>query len=209
MAKGHHDHHGQHAEPQSIDMLRKLGYESSDVSLGVLVKWIGYLFLFIGGTSLLTLLIYWVFVPSTKVDQASGATVGKLPPGVPALQTHPRIDMREFHKLEEAKVSGYGWVSKEKGVAREPVNVTLERIAASGALPKAEPGAGPIPPARGDDVRGVAPNTATPGGGASQAPAAGTQVPGMPNQTVPGAHAEGSQAPENPDFPAPEGPRRP
>jgi hypothetical protein len=196
MAKGQHDH----SEPQSIDMLQKLGYESSDVSLSVLVKWIAFLFLFIGGTSLLTLLIYWVFVPSTPVDQSSASTVGKLPPGVPALQVHPKIDMKKFWSEEQAKANGYGWVSKEKETVHIPVDLALETIASAGVLPKADPGAGKIAPARGEDMPGVAPNPATPGGGASQGPAAGTQIPGMPNQTVPGAHSEGPQAPVNPDF---------
>src|SRR5215217_6832723 len=97
--------HGDHPEPQSVDMLRKLGYESSDVSLPVLIKWIAFLFLFIGGTSLLTLLIYWVFVPGTPTNQPTGATAGKLPAGVPALQSHPKIDMRVFREEEEVRFS--------------------------------------------------------------------------------------------------------
>src|SRR5688572_24993266 len=131
-----------HPEPQTIDMLRKLGYESSDVSLSVLVKWIAYLFIFIGVTSLLTLVIYWVFVPGTKIDQSSGATVGKLPEGVPAIQTHPKFDMKVFREQEEAKAAGFGWTDKGKGIAHVPVDEKLDEIAKSGALPKAEPGAG-------------------------------------------------------------------
>jgi hypothetical protein len=192
--------HDDHPEPQSVDMLRKLGYESSDVSLPVLVKWIAFLFVFIGGTSLLTLLIYWVFVPSAAVDQSSAATVGKLPPGVPALQSHPKIDMKAFREQEEARFSTPGWVDKSKGIARVPVDTAMDEIIASGSLPKAEPGAGRIAPARGEDITGRVPNPATPGGGAAEAPAAGSIVPGMPNATVPGPQNEGPQVPNNPNV---------
>jgi hypothetical protein len=129
---GDHDH----PEPQSIDMLRKLGYESSDVSLNVLVKWIAFLFIFIGATSLLTYLIYIVFIPNTPVNQSSGSTVGKLPKDVPALQTHPKLDMRVFRAQEEARVDGYGWVNKDKGIAHIPIHVAMEEVIASGSLPK-------------------------------------------------------------------------
>lgn len=167
-----------HNEPQTIDMLRKLGYESSDVSLPVLVKCVAFLFAFIGGTAILTYIIYVVFVPPVPESQKTAASVAKLPPGVPALQGHPKFDMRAFRQQEEARLNGYGWVDKSNGIAHIPVDQALEAIAASGQLPKAEPGAGNIPPARGEDI---APIQAAPGG-----PAVNGATPDMPNGAAPG-----------------------
>ena len=184
------DHH----EPQSVDMLRQLGYESSDVSLPTLVKWIAFLFIFIGGTSILTWIIYVVFVPTSEPSQQAAA-VARLPKEAPQIQSRPKIDMKDFRAKEEAHFSGYGWVDKTKGIAYVSVDDKLDEIAASGTLPKAAPGGGLVAPARGADQSApaattlsesptqgadrsavTAPGGSTPGAGTATAPASGTAV---------------------------------
>jgi hypothetical protein len=189
-----------HSEPQSVDMLRKLGYEASDVSLGVLMKWLSFLFIFIGGTSILTLLIYWVFVTPPPEGHTAAGPVNKLPVGSPTLQTSPKVDIREFRLKEEAKYSGYGWEDKAKGIAYVPVEEKLAEIAASGTLPKAVPGAGVVKPARGEDITapGTIPtnaNGAIPGGPNPGAAGGGPATAAPEGASPAGAQGANSGAP--------------
>jgi hypothetical protein len=179
------------------DQLNKLGYETSDVSLPTLIKWIIFLFMFIGITSVVTWLIYLIFVPGVKDnDQTTASTVNKLGPDQPALQVHPRIDLKEFRAEEEAKIDHYGWVDKKAGIVHLPIDVTLEKVAASGALPKADPGAVDLKPNPSVDnnasgTANPAPGPVTPGGtgGPPGGPAPGG---GMVNGVVPGGEAQQS-----------------
>jgi hypothetical protein len=128
-----------------IDQLRRLGYETEDVSLPTLMRWGIGLLVFVGATSIVTWLIYLVFVPGIGTTVTPPQAVeSKIPAGEPVIQVHPRMDMSLFRRIEADKVSKYGWVDKETGLAREPVDVTLDRIAESGQLPKAAAGGGAI-----------------------------------------------------------------
>ena len=52
-------------------------------------------------------------------------------PPEPRLQTHPRQDLRDLRSAEETVLAGYGWVDKNAGIARIPINeamrLTVER----------------------------------------------------------------------------------
>jgi hypothetical protein len=189
------------------DQLNKLGYETSDVSLPTLVKWIIFLFMFIGITSVVTWLIYLIFVPGVKNnDQTSASTVNKLGPDQPALQVHPRIDLKEFRAEEEAKLDKYGWVDKNAGTVHIPVDTMIEKIAASGTLPKADPGAVDLKPNPSVDnnangAANPAPGPAMPGGtgGPPGGPAPGG---GMVNGVVPGGEAQSSGSPRSSTNPS-------
>jgi hypothetical protein len=67
------------------------------------------------------------------------ANAPRLPPG-PRLQTDPVGEIRELRAEEEALLSSYGWVDRERGVVRIPIERAIEvlaaRAAASGAQPR-------------------------------------------------------------------------
>ncbi len=54
----------------------------------------------------------------------------RLPPE-PRLQTNPRQDLRNFHAEEDAVLGSYGWVDRNAGVVRIPIDdamrITVER----------------------------------------------------------------------------------
>lgn len=57
----------------------------------------------------------------------------------PRLQANPVPEMERFRASEEAKLNRYGWVDKERGIARIPIARAMDLIAQRG-LPTRAPG---------------------------------------------------------------------
>jgi hypothetical protein len=53
------------------------------------------------------------------------------PPG-PRLQVHPELDLATFRAGEDAVLTSYAWVDKEKGIARIPVAEAMRLVAERG-----------------------------------------------------------------------------
>ena len=49
----------------------------------------------------------------------------RLPPG-PRLQTNPREDLRELRAAEDAVLNSYGWLDKDNGIVRIPIDRAME-----------------------------------------------------------------------------------
>ena len=62
----------------------------------------------------------------------------QLPPS-PRLQNNPQQDMRELRARQEAVLKGYGWINREGGVARIPIEEAM-RIIVERGLPTREAG---------------------------------------------------------------------
>ena len=60
----------------------------------------------------------------------------QLPPS-PRLQEHPPQDMRELRDKQQALLNGYGWVNRDAGVARIPIEEAM-RIVVERGLPTRE-----------------------------------------------------------------------
>ena len=60
----------------------------------------------------------------------------QLPPG-PRLQEHPQQDMSELRQKQDAILNGYGWVNREAGIARIPIEDAM-RIVVERGLPARE-----------------------------------------------------------------------
>ncbi len=58
-------------------------------------------------------------------------------PPEPRLQIHPQQDLRDFRAREDAVLHGYGWVDKNTGVARIPIEEAMKIVVQRG-LPARE-----------------------------------------------------------------------
>jgi len=58
----------------------------------------------------------------------------RIVPG-PALQATPELELAALRHVEAERLDGWAWVDREAGIARVPVAVAIERVAADGALP--------------------------------------------------------------------------
>lgn len=150
-----------------IDQLRKLGYETSDVSLPTLAKWFIALGIFIAGCSVLAFIIYKVFVPEIGEDvTVRPGRLLQVPPPNPELQTQPRRDIATLREAEDHALTNYAWTDRQRGLVRLPIGRAIELVAQRG-LPKAQAGAPNIP-------------TETPNVGNS-----GRLVPNVPGSSLP------------------------
>ncbi len=50
----------------------------------------------------------------------------------PRLQTSPVMDMRTYRADAETKLHSYGWVDRDRGIAREPIDEAMKRLVERG-----------------------------------------------------------------------------
>ena len=124
------------------------GYEKTDADAGDTYR----AGLYILGTMVVTALVlvpmYRFLGRKEAQEQAPAATVLKADPkaapaAFPRLVTAEPAALAEFRAQEDAFLTSYGWVEKDKGVARMPIEVAMKFVAERG-LPKF-PGPEPAP----------------------------------------------------------------
>jgi len=115
-------------------------YERSDASASATLRAgfyvLGMMFL----TALLVVPMYRLLARRETAAQPAPMQVVKSETSEPAatfprlVESEPRV-LREFHEQEDALLGSYGWVEKDKGVVRIPIDEAM-RIVAEGGLPK-------------------------------------------------------------------------
>ena len=177
------DNHGQ----SGYDPIPDTGklYETRDVSLSALLKWVAFLFAFVAGTAVVTFGIYKVFVPQgEEASQFPLPRVRQLPAG-PRLQANPVQDIKDYREME---VSALGTTGRDPrtGAIHIPIERAMELTLPT--LP-IRPGAGTI-----DLSRTTEPNTPSHFDGQ----ASGRQtLPTGANNTPDGMGTPGSQPTQN------------
>jgi hypothetical protein len=63
--------------------------------------------------------------PPPMADAAYGARV----PALPRLQSKPASDLGAYRRTQQEKLSSYGWVDKNAGIARIPIDRAIELLA--------------------------------------------------------------------------------
>lgn len=60
-------------------------------------------------------------------------------PPLPQLQVSPRVDLQQLRAFEDAKLNGYGWIDKQKGVVSIPIDRAMQLLAVRGIPPQKAP----------------------------------------------------------------------
>jgi hypothetical protein len=116
-------------------------HEESDVNVRAILGFgIGLLVVAV----VVHLFLWWLqgfFQRQTDREQTRGYPLGvsqqeQLPPG-PRLQANPQQDMRELRAKQEALLNSYGWVNRDAGVARIPIEEAMRMVVERG-LPTRE-----------------------------------------------------------------------
>ena len=114
----------------------EVAHETSDVNIRAILS-------FGGGLLVLAAIVYFVVwllfgYFTRREDRASGqrsyplaaGQEDRLPPE-PRLQTNPKQDLRDLRTAEDEQLKSYGWVDKNGGVVRIPIDeamkLTLQR----------------------------------------------------------------------------------
>jgi hypothetical protein len=130
------------------------GYETTDAAVGPTLRAGVFLLAAMFLVSLIVVPLYWLYARQETEAQPRAANVLKEspPPGVfPRLvEDEPRA-LAEFRAKEDLLLGSYGWVERDRGIARMPIDEALRVVGARGALPvfAAAPPAGASTPSRG------------------------------------------------------------
>lgn len=93
-------------------------------------------------TLVAVLLVWWLLhgfgsfddkrdVRLTPIEQASP----QQPPPEPRLQVSPVDDMRAMREDEDRRLQTAGWVDRQQGILRVPIDVAMDVVAARGVAP--------------------------------------------------------------------------
>ncbi|MCC6849598.1 MAG: hypothetical protein IT294_13935 [Deltaproteobacteria bacterium] len=112
------------------------GHEESDVapaSIGLSVLGLGA----IAVAAFVAMLVLFNVLARLQAAQTSppnplAARYGLKEPPAPRLQTDPRQDLVDLHAREAAAIRAYGWVDKQAGVVRVPVERAIALLAERG-----------------------------------------------------------------------------
>jgi hypothetical protein len=145
------------------------GYERTDARPGATVR--GGLYIL--GTMFLTAAVlvplFRFFGRRERAEQRPAATVlapsARAPePAFPRLVTSEPAVLARFRSQEDALLTSWGWVEKDRGIARMPIEEAMKIVAARG-LPSF-PAPAPTPAPKGRVPAKVPGTTLVPGGGA-------------------------------------------
>jgi hypothetical protein len=110
------------------DALRKMGYETRDVSIPTLLKWVAGLFFFVGASSIIAFVLFLRFAPSGI--SMGETTVSPVPPSqlppAPRIQGFPIPDMQKFRADEDRALTTYAWQDRAKGMVRIPIAKAID-----------------------------------------------------------------------------------
>ncbi len=131
------------AKHQQSPLHADKGYETIDVQPGATLRAglyiLGMMFL----TAAIVAPLYWFFARRETRGQERPATVLKAP--TTRLEPYPRLVISEpsalaaFRAREDVVLDGYGWVEKDRGIARMPVAEAVRIVGERGVLPSFPP----------------------------------------------------------------------
>jgi len=88
------------------------------------------------------LVLWWVFSSFSKREQRLSPPVPAIirtqalhEPPEPRLQANPQLDLRKMRQEEDEVLNHYGWVDRDRGIVRLPIERALD-IAAQKGLPQ-------------------------------------------------------------------------
>jgi hypothetical protein len=156
-----------HSHDKDEGTSESTAYETRDVKVRPLVQFIVGLTIVAAVTYLVVfgLLRMWtagadrqdaLVQPATAVAAPAKPGEERLPPE-PRIQANPAADLKTLVEEERAILTTYGWVDRQAGVARVPIEVAMQRVLEQG-LPVRQPES--APPATGAPASPAAPKGA-------------------------------------------------
>ena len=118
------------------------GYEHTDANVGVMVKFAFWLFISAIIVHVGLGLMYALLIRESTESVATrryplAVNQGPRLPAAPTLQQFPANELYEFRTQEEAELHSYGWVDKNAGTVRIPIDEAI-RLTLQRGLPARE-----------------------------------------------------------------------
>lgn len=137
-----HDHKD---EPIDINLLEEMGYERSDVKMGVLSKSIVGFFVASTIIMLAGVVCMWIAAPMMTFQAPKDKTAERrrMPaPDVPLVQSNATAlkDMHDLIQEQRAQQSTYAWTDRKSGHVRVPIDVAMKSVLEKGLPSRAGSG---------------------------------------------------------------------
>jgi len=103
-------------------------YEESDAQFRG-IFWSGVGLFAVIGFSFLLIIAFFNFLESWHGKSSkpiSPLAEMQQPPSGPRLQVDPELDLKQFNAIEDSLVNSYGWVQREAGVVRIPLDEAMK-----------------------------------------------------------------------------------
>jgi hypothetical protein len=120
---------------------RRVGHETRDINVRV-VMWFAIGLIVAAVIIHFALGAIFAFFSKTHPSPEAPSRIMVQPRIVapePRLQTNPSVDLAQFREAEENKLNSYGWVDKQRGIVRIPIERAMDLIVQRG-LPTRGPG---------------------------------------------------------------------
>ena len=119
----------------------KVVHEESDVNVGAIIRY-GIGLLLVG--AVVHVFLWWLLGTyerqneraQTQLYPLAAGQGDRLPP-FPRFQENPQQELQELRAKQKAQLESYGWVDKETGVARIPIEEAMKMVIERG-LPTRE-----------------------------------------------------------------------
>jgi hypothetical protein len=115
----------------ALDDVPVAGHEQRDIRPSTVVRWGAGVF----GLILFTVAAMWLVLQRLEIreerlsEPASPlASYGPQEPPRPRLQTDPRADLEALRSSERAQLEGYGWVDRDAGTVRIPIDRAMSLL---------------------------------------------------------------------------------
>ena len=114
--------------PDNVDVV----HEESDVDVTAILRYgLGLL----GVALVVHVLLWWLFGvferqnarKQTQVYPMAVSEENRLPPA-PRFQENPQQELQELRAKQKALLEGYGWVNKDAGIARIPIEEAMKIV---------------------------------------------------------------------------------
>ena len=129
------------SEPRDSQDNVDVVHEESDVNVGAIIRFgVGLLVV----AAVVHLLLWWLLGAyerqheraQTQVFPLAAGQQDRLPP-LPRLQDNPQQELQELRAKQKALLEGYGWVDRDAGVVRIPIEDAMKMVVERG-LPARE-----------------------------------------------------------------------
>jgi hypothetical protein len=112
---------------------RHVGHEMTDASPLALGLFALLLSLMVAIVLLFLIWLFWQFEGEAKrADPPQSPLAVDEPPPPPRLEVDPGADLGRLRRAEEKTLSTYGWIDRQQGVARVPIDQAIKLLAERG-----------------------------------------------------------------------------
>lgn len=128
-------HHERDPEAINSETRPEVGYEYRDISVKGIAQATFHFFFWSTLVIVLTYVGFYFALDLPIRPDKTPETIPSYPNPLLQGDVGVKVEISEVKRKEHEQLSQYGWVDKEKGIARIPIDKAMEEVAATGLQP--------------------------------------------------------------------------